>query len=156
MSTLDTNKPAPALVERSLDELAKLIKAEHTAVISTSENIETAKKTADKAKLAAVHQANVVSRAIKAGELLKEAKLKVAHGQWLSWLKANCALPERTTVRYMPPPELATPIATTSLERESRVTNGVMPTSATSTAPVRIASFASMPVDSFTVSIFSP
>src|SRR6516165_2969679 len=70
-----------ATTDVDLAKLAEQIKAEHAGVIKATRN--------------------VVRRAIKAGELLKEAKLKVAHGQWLSWLKANCALPERTAVRYM-------------------------------------------------------
>ena len=90
-----------AAVGRSLDELAKLIKAEHTAVTGALENIDKAKEDADKAKTVAVRQANVVSRAIKAGELLKEAKAKLPHGEWLSWLKKQCELSQRTAQRYM-------------------------------------------------------
>src|SRR5262249_23358955 len=65
------------------------------------ENIDKAKEDADKAKTVAVRQANVVSRAIKAGELLKEAKAKLPHGEWLSWLKKQCELSQRTAQRYM-------------------------------------------------------
>jgi DUF3102 family protein len=99
--TLTTKPTGPVAVERSLDELAKLIKAEHTAVTSASENINRAKEDADKVKHAAVRQANVVSRAIKAGELLKEAKAKMPHGEWLLWLKKQCELSQRTAQRYM-------------------------------------------------------
>src|SRR5262249_24189032 len=42
-----------------------------------------------------------ISRAIKAGELLKEAKAKLPHGEWLSWLKKQCELSQRTAQRYM-------------------------------------------------------
>jgi len=42
-----------------------------------------------------------LSHAIAAGELLTEAKKKVPHGQWLSWLKENCAVPERTAAHHM-------------------------------------------------------
>src|SRR5215510_13302238 len=43
----------------------------------------------------------VVLRAIEVGGLLKEAKERVPHGQWLSWLTENCEIPERTAQRYM-------------------------------------------------------
>ena len=33
--------------------------------------------------------------AIKAGKFLQEAKSIVEHGEWLPWLKKNCALSER-------------------------------------------------------------
>ena len=39
--------------------------------------------------------------AIKAGELLKEAKAKVGHGAWLPWLQENCHVSERTAQGYM-------------------------------------------------------
>ena len=42
-----------------------------------------------------------LSHAIAAGELLIEAKKKVPHGQWLSWLKENCTVPERTASHHM-------------------------------------------------------
>jgi hypothetical protein len=41
-----------------------------------------------------------VEHAIRAGELLIEAKGKVPHGQWLSWL-ATTGVPERAAQRYM-------------------------------------------------------
>src|SRR5712691_1148287 len=100
-TTLEISSKNLAPVDRSLDELAKLIKAEHTAVTSASQNIDKAKEDAIKAKHAAVRQANVVSRAIKAGELLKEAKAKISHGEWLPWLKKQCELSQRTAQRYM-------------------------------------------------------
>src|SRR5215831_4420357 len=40
-------------------------------------------------------------RAIDAGHALIEAKELVAHGQWLPWLRENCALAERTAQLYM-------------------------------------------------------
>jgi hypothetical protein len=42
-----------------------------------------------------------VEHAIAAGDLLIEAKAKVAHGQWLPWLTENCAMSERTARLYM-------------------------------------------------------
>jgi hypothetical protein len=40
-------------------------------------------------------------RAIAAGHLLIEARKHVKHGQWLPWLRDNCALAERTAQLYM-------------------------------------------------------
>jgi hypothetical protein len=40
-------------------------------------------------------------RAIDAGHLLIEAKELVPHGEWLPWLRENCALAERTAQLYM-------------------------------------------------------
>jgi hypothetical protein len=40
-------------------------------------------------------------RAIDAGNLLIEAKELVRHGEWLPWLRENCALAERTAQLYM-------------------------------------------------------
>jgi hypothetical protein len=42
-----------------------------------------------------------VEHATKAGKLLKEAKEKVAHGEWMKWLSKNCALSMRTARLYM-------------------------------------------------------
>src|SRR5262245_12758692 len=55
-----------------------------------------------KAHHAAVRDAarNVVEKAIAAGTLLKEAKDKVGHGKWLTWLEENCELSERTAENY--------------------------------------------------------
>lgn len=40
-------------------------------------------------------------RAIEAGHALIEAKELVQHGEWLPWLRENCALAERTAQLYM-------------------------------------------------------
>lgn len=65
----------------SLSDLAARIRAEHEAAeASYKKGIE---------------------HALAAGELLTEAKGKVAHGQWLPWLDANCGLSERPAQRYM-------------------------------------------------------
>jgi hypothetical protein len=45
--------------------------------------------------------ANAVSLAREAGELLIQAKVQVAHGQWAQWLKANVQFSERTAQGYM-------------------------------------------------------
>jgi hypothetical protein len=43
-----------------------------------------------------------MTHAIAAGNLLIDAKAKVPHGQWLSWLEANCCeISERTAQLYM-------------------------------------------------------
>jgi hypothetical protein len=42
-----------------------------------------------------------VEHAIAAGELLIEAKEKLQHGQWLTWLEEHCGLSERSARRYM-------------------------------------------------------
>jgi hypothetical protein len=40
-------------------------------------------------------------KAIQAGHALIEAKELVKHGEWLPWLRENCALAERTAQLYM-------------------------------------------------------
>ena len=47
------------------------------------------------------HLQGAVQHAIRAGELLTEAKGKVPHGEWLPWLAENCAIRERTAQTYM-------------------------------------------------------
>lgn len=42
-----------------------------------------------------------LAHALRAGELLIAAKSLVGHGEWLSWLAANCAVSERTAQAYM-------------------------------------------------------
>jgi Protein of unknown function (DUF3102) len=45
---------------------------------------------------------NIVERAIVLGQKLNEAKDKVGHGSWLSWLALNCRdVAERTAQQYM-------------------------------------------------------
>ena len=45
---------------------------------------------------------SVVPRAMELGDLLKQAKQMVGHGQFITWLDANCpGLPKRTAERYM-------------------------------------------------------
>ena len=39
--------------------------------------------------------------AIQAGELLSQAKKRVAHGEWLPWLENNTSVPARTAQQYM-------------------------------------------------------
>lgn len=39
--------------------------------------------------------------ALTAGQLLAAAKNRVLHGEWRSWLQANCAASERTAQSYM-------------------------------------------------------
>ena len=64
-----------------LHDLAERIAAEHTACESAARD-----------SLAHAH---------RAGELLLEAKREVGHGEWLPWLRDNCAFAERTAQLYM-------------------------------------------------------
>ena len=45
--------------------------------------------------------ATAAERAIDAGHVLIEAKGLCGHGEWLPWLRENCALAERTAQLYM-------------------------------------------------------
>jgi CBS domain-containing protein len=47
------------------------------------------------------HWQTAVGHAIRAGELLTEAKAQVEHGEWLPWLEANFPGSERTARNYM-------------------------------------------------------
>jgi hypothetical protein len=49
-------------------------------------------------EIATVH---ITDHAIRAGELLLEAKREVAHGEWESWLQANVPFQPRTARAYM-------------------------------------------------------
>ena len=76
----DTAPTAPTAP--SLDDLAQRIKTEHQEIMGAKRNI--------------------VERAMKAGDLLIQAKAKAGHGNWLNWLKANCVgISERTANVYM-------------------------------------------------------
>lgn len=44
---------------------------------------------------------SAVEHARRAGKLLLEAKGRVAHGEWLPWLRAHCRAAERTAQAYM-------------------------------------------------------
>lgn len=44
---------------------------------------------------------SAMGHARQAGELLTQAKTLVAHGEWLSWLEANCEVSARQAQRYM-------------------------------------------------------
>lgn len=59
-----------------------------------------------------------VQHAIRAGELLIEAKSQVEHGQWLPWLEANCEFSERTAQGYM---RLAKELPKLDAEKRNRV-----------------------------------
>ena len=60
-----------------------------------------------------------VIHAIRAGELLLEAKSKVQHGAWRNWLQSYCDLKERTAQVYMQlaqlPPEIRSSAADLSM-----------------------------------------
>ena len=42
-----------------------------------------------------------IDHAIKAGDLLVQAKALVNHGDWLNWVSDNCSFSERTARAYM-------------------------------------------------------
>jgi hypothetical protein len=46
-------------------------------------------------------QRRSLEQAMKAGEMLLEAKALVGHGRWLPWLREHCQLAERTAQLYM-------------------------------------------------------
>lgn len=71
----------PCETETSLDDLAGQINVEHGLA-------ETA-----------MHDSLMHAR--RAGEFLRQAKAKIQHGAWLSWLRANCKVTVRTAQRYM-------------------------------------------------------
>jgi hypothetical protein len=50
---------------------------------------------------AGVAMRRTVEHAMAAGDLLIEAKMQLKHGQWLPWLKENCAISDRTARLYM-------------------------------------------------------
>lgn len=83
-----------------LPMLAEEIKAEHLAALAAGET--------------------ATRHAIQAGRLLIEAKSKVKHGGWLTWLKDNCCLSERTAQRYM---RLAAKVPELDLEDATRVSD---------------------------------
>jgi hypothetical protein len=65
----------------SLADLAARIKAEHEAIgLAAKRGLE---------------------HAMRAGDMLLEAKAQLKHGQWTAWLKQHCALSERDAQRYM-------------------------------------------------------
>lgn len=65
----------------SLNALAGQIKIEHEAAIGSART--------------------ALKHALRAGELLLEAKALVKHGQWLPWLSANVDVSERQAQKYM-------------------------------------------------------
>jgi N6-adenosine-specific RNA methylase IME4 len=59
------------------------------------------------ARIRAEHEATTIAmqrgleHAIRAGDLLLEAKAQLKHGQWLPWLTEHCSMSERTAQLYM-------------------------------------------------------
>jgi hypothetical protein len=80
MSMADSTETIPPKA-LSLAELATQLKSEHQQV-------------KDCLMKGAFH-------AVKAGQLLWEAKRKAGHGRWLEWLAVNCEFSERTAQLYM-------------------------------------------------------
>ncbi len=62
---------------------------------------------------------SAVGHAIRAGELLNEAKGRVKHGEWLPWLKANFPASERTARNYMRLAEKSATVADLPTIREA-------------------------------------
>ena len=75
----DTAPTAPTAP--SLDDLAQRIKTEHQDIIRAKRNI--------------------VERAMKIGDWLKEAKATLGHGNFTTWRERNCELSARTATNYM-------------------------------------------------------
>jgi hypothetical protein len=75
----DTAPTAPTTP--SLDDLAQRIKTEHQDIIRAKRNI--------------------VERAMKIGDWLKEAKATLGHGNFTTWRERNCELSARTATNYM-------------------------------------------------------
>ena len=71
-----TSKNLPAL-----DDLAKTINEEHEACRQAMRS--------------------AVDHAVRAGELLIEAKSGIAHGEWGEWIGTNCCFSDRTARAYM-------------------------------------------------------
>lgn len=67
--------------DASLNALAGQIKIEHEAALGSART--------------------ALKHALRAGELLLEAKALVKHGQWLPWLSANVDVSERQAQKYM-------------------------------------------------------
>jgi hypothetical protein len=89
MTELPKIVPASGQRAADLNELATRINTEYSAILK-----------ADQDAKAANH--SVVERAIALGQILHSAKERVAHGEWLNWLKTYCSeVEERTAQRYM-------------------------------------------------------
>jgi hypothetical protein len=80
---MDTQGSGTRKAADPLTELAERIKSEHSAIASQ------------------MNGKGLVTRAIRLGEQLKQAKDRVEHGKWLGWLLKSCDLKERTAQRYM-------------------------------------------------------
>jgi hypothetical protein len=79
--TKSTAQSKPA--GQSLDDLAKTIKSEHSAIV------------------AQMTGKGLVEKAIKLGEALIQAKEQVGHGEFIKWVADNCNVKKRTAQRYM-------------------------------------------------------
>jgi hypothetical protein len=81
MSARDEELIIPVQIGNRLPVLAEQIRAEHEAT--------------------AIAMRRGIEHAIRAGDLLLEAKALLKHGQWLPWLVEHCAISERTARLYM-------------------------------------------------------
>jgi len=80
----NTTTPRPALADRKSDALSELARQVHAS------HCQVGRAAAD-----------VLKYALACGDLLVTAKSRVAHGQWLPWLRRDCDLSERTANAYM-------------------------------------------------------
>jgi Protein of unknown function (DUF3102) len=71
------------------------------ASISTISDADLIKSINDKVRSMLVSYRSSVGHAVEVGELLKEAKARVGHGNFEPWLKEHCNLSFRTARRYM-------------------------------------------------------
>jgi hypothetical protein len=89
-------------VKHNLKEDDVTISTEKAMTVSDSGGLEAiAAEIRHEVEQAELSWQTAVRHAIRAGELLAEAKASVQHGQWLPWLRANFPGSERTAQNYM-------------------------------------------------------
>jgi hypothetical protein len=92
-----------------------------TAIVVTEDSLDTIADRINDAVFNAESAArSAMQFAIEAGELLNQAKQKVAHGEWLGWLGSNIELAPRTCQAYM---RLAAKVRLLPTEEAQRVTD---------------------------------
>ena len=74
---------------------------QHIANVAKSAISELAAQINDAHRHATQAAQAAVEHAINAGNLLLQAKAHVKHGAWLTWMKENCEVSERTAQAYM-------------------------------------------------------
>jgi len=94
-----------------------MILSADTAVVE-SELPALAEKINDAIESAEEHARSACQTALRAGELLNQAKAHVQHGGWDDWLTANCRVKPRTARAYM---QLASKLQALPHEERQRV-----------------------------------